>query len=321
MKNIVRIVMLSAIVSACLMGCGGGRGELVGQWVEMPNETAIELFKDGTGVADGKNITWKIEGERFVFSGSRATFVSNYNLTGYKLKHTWDDGDHGLWIKKDHLEEYKKEKAEEAKKEKERIRNEMEQKQKQIRKEAEERIEKISSYFTDSRNGQKYRTVKIGDKTWMAQNLNYQTDNSWCYGGDNSNCEKYGRLYDWTTAQTACPAGWHLPRDEEWDGLFATARAGGDNSLMTTNDWNGYDYYGTDTYGFSALPGGRRDVDGDYEGDYCGYWWTPTSYSTSSGSAGGYKCIGPSACAFWTCSDGKCVGKGTGLSVRCIANN
>jgi uncharacterized protein (TIGR02145 family) len=136
-----------------------------------------------------------------------------------------------------------------------------------------------SGKLTDSRDGQKYETVKIGNQVWMAQNLNYQTGSSWCYGGDNSNCEKYGRLYDWETAKTACPKGWHLPSREEWAALVAAA--GGDaagKALKSASGWenNGN---GTDSYGFSALPGGSRfsDVDFNYAG-YNGSWWTAAGY-------------------------------------------
>jgi len=175
------------------------------------------------------------------------------------------------------------------------------------------RIEKLSDY-TDPRDGQKYRIVKIGGKTWMAQNLSYQTGNSWCYGGDNSNSEKYGRLYDWNTAKTACPDGWRLPSREEWNHLVAAAggNAAG-KALKSTSGWddNGN---GTDGYGFSALSGGYRDTDGSFNsiGKY-GYWWTASEYGSDNAYSqyirydGGYV------------SEGN-FGKGYGYSVRCVKN-
>ena len=63
-----------------------------------------------------------------------------------------------------------------------------------------------SGILTDKRDGQKYRTAEILGKRWMAMNLNYRTDSSWCYKNADSNCAKYGRLYNWTAAMNACPA-------------------------------------------------------------------------------------------------------------------
>ncbi|HAE13973.1 MAG TPA: hypothetical protein DCG24_07055 [Bacteroidetes bacterium] len=80
--------------------------------------------------------------------------------------------------------------------------------------------------FKDKRDNNKYTAVKIGDMIWMGENLRYKTKDSWCYKDKELNCEKFGRLYEWEEAQTACPPGWHLPSMAEFDSLVA--RLGGD---------------------------------------------------------------------------------------------
>jgi len=135
-------------------------------------------------------------------------------------------------------------------------------------------------YAVDSRDAQTYRTVKIGTQTWLAQNLNFKADDSKCYGNKDSNCAKYGRLYTWETAKKACPSGWHLPSDEEWQTLedFVGNKVAG-TKFKAKSGWNkddkGKSGNGTDEYGFSALPGGYGFSGGgfDYVGD-TGYWWS-----------------------------------------------
>jgi uncharacterized protein (TIGR02145 family) len=143
----------------------------------------------------------------------------------------------------------------------------------------------IAGSLTDFRDGRTYKTVTIGTQTWMAQNLNYETANSYCYSDTPSNCTKYGRLYTWAAATSACPSGWHLPTMAEFETLITavggTSTAG--TKLKSTSGWNSSDnsVSGTDNYSFSALPAGRGYGNGDYygEGDYA-YFWSSTEYNS-----------------------------------------
>lgn len=141
------------------------------------------------------------------------------------------------------------------------------------------------SKMKDPRDGKEYKIVTIMGQTWMAENLNYRADGSWCYKDDYAYyCEKYGRLYKWSTAMNACPSGWHLPSDQEFSNLWSTI--GGKDKvgevLKSSSGWNS-NGNGEDTFGFAVLPAGRRNYNygGGYfdsEGDGA-YFWSSTEYS------------------------------------------
>jgi uncharacterized protein (TIGR02145 family) len=147
--------------------------------------------------------------------------------------------------------------------------------------------------FSDKGNDiANYRTVKIGTQTWMAENLNYNVSGSKCYGEGGqvcnsevqANCNKYGRLYDWSTAMTACPSGWHIPSHEEWKTLidFVGDPETAGTKLKATSGWASYSGVpaGTDIYGFSALPGGYSSSDGSFNYGLRrhGYWWSSSDW-------------------------------------------
>ncbi len=145
----------------------------------------------------------------------------------------------------------------------------------------------------DSRDGKTYKTVKIGDKVWMAENLNYQTSESKCYENKPENCDKYGRLYVWGEAVNACPDGWHLPNKQEFEDLktLAGQKAGDIDKagtvLKSTTGWDdddGKSGNGTDGLGFGALPAGFYDGLNDYFYDEGGnaYFWSSTEYGSGS---------------------------------------
>ncbi len=137
--------------------------------------------------------------------------------------------------------------------------------------------------FTDARDGQSYAWVELDDgKKWMAENLNYETIDSWCYNEEENNCNTYGRLYTWDAALSACPDGWHLPSDIEWS--FMANKYGGYYDSIE-NDGDGEDTFDAliegGTSGFEALFGGVRFTDSSFVAlDLFSIYWTSTE-STS----------------------------------------
>ena len=167
--------------------------------------------------------------------------------------------------------------------------------------------------LTDFRDNQIYKTVTIGNQTWMAENLNYayvlknvvDDTSSSCYKNEEEYCAKYGRLYTWAAAMDSaamfshtgegcgndkqcdveggvrgvCPSGWHLPSNNEWLTLFSDI--GGIPSaglkLKARSGWfyfNGKSKNGSDLFDFSVLPG----ID-DWG---TSYFWTSTILLRSS---------------------------------------
>jgi uncharacterized protein (TIGR02145 family) len=132
--------------------------------------------------------------------------------------------------------------------------------------------------------GETYQTIVLGSQTWMAKNLNYNASGSVCYNNQYTNCEKYGRLYDWATAKTVCPSGWHLPSDAEWTTLtdFVGGESTAGNKLKATSGWN-EGGNGTDAYGFSALPGGAGSSGGDFgKVGNEGNWWSSSENNAAN---------------------------------------
>ena len=136
----------------------------------------------------------------------------------------------------------------------------------------------VENMMVDLRSFQVYRTVKIGEQVWMAENLNYEIEGSYCYKDDSKNCEKYGRLYKWNVAMTACPRGWHLPTMAEFETLFDAVggKEAAGRMLKSISGWRD-DGNGTDAFGFSALPAGIRRDNGFFSyGGYRAYFWSST---------------------------------------------
>ena len=128
----------------------------------------------------------------------------------------------------------------------------------------------------DARDCQVYKTVLIGYQTWMAENLNYETEGSWCSKG----CVLYGRHYYHESAITACPEGFHLPTNDEF--ITLAKYIGNDaKKLRATDGWSKEN--GSDVYGFSALPAGFCS-----QSSCADDWWESLGYDSSQGQTTGF---------------------------------
>ena len=133
----------------------------------------------------------------------------------------------------------------------------------------------------DSRDGKSYKTVVIGGKTWMAENLNFATDSSFCYDDTPANCTKYGRLYQESDAVKACPEGWRIPTADDWMELRNTAESEWSNDLRSILEdeetWEinpMIDPVPMNLIGFAARAGGYRAKTGQYDGEGTkAYFW------------------------------------------------
>jgi uncharacterized protein (TIGR02145 family) len=187
--------------------------------------------------------------------------------------------------------------------------------------------------MTDARDGQTYQTVKLSDQTWLAQDLNYETENSWCYGDDPANCEVYGRLYDWDAAIDACPDGWHLASDAEWSTLIkyldakadpnaalaeSTIAGGMMKATGTLEDgtglWRKPNKEATNVSGFAALPCGTRFESGAFRmmGNHV-LFWTSTEYDADYAWT---RMLDYNQSGIFR--DDQAVTKAHGIAVRCI---
>ena len=196
----------------------------------------------------------------------------------------------------------------------------------------------------DSRDLQSYKTIVIGEQTWMAENLNYadsinypsMLSRNWCYNNSLDSCDKYGRLYTWAAAidsvklyddgngldcgygkncelpvriQGICPNGWHLPDSSEWNALF-NAVGGKSNAgeFLKSTTWHS----GADAYGFSALPAGYRYYSSFKDKGSYAYFWSASDNNSSVYADYIYLYSG-STYAFK-----KSESKQFGYSVRCV---
>ena len=148
-----------------------------------------------------------------------------------------------------------------------------------------------AGHFTDSRDANKYEWVKIGGQIWMAENLRstatqIDNNNDGACGDDDVftwDNTTYGKLYSWEAAKVACPTGWHLPNDNQWQELINTL-GGNDTAgtkMKSTTGWETPNSEATNISGFSGLPGGYYSNKITSQ-DNGAFWWSSTSYESYS---------------------------------------
>ena len=157
--------------------------------------------------------------------------------------------------------------------------------------------------------GEEFKSVKIGNQVWMAENLNLDhyrngdpipevkdaekwsqlNSGAWCYyNNDIANGKVYGKLYNWYAVNDErglCPNGWHVPSDDEL--IVLENYLGGDEvaggKMKSSTGWNAPNTGATNSSGFTGLPGGYRSYDGTYYGVGAnGIWWSSTEGDSTS---------------------------------------
>lgn len=189
--------------------------------------------------------------------------------------------------------------------------------------------------------------LNVGTKIISTTSGQLQTDNGviekYCLNNDESNCDMYGGLYEWNEmmqyitsegVQGICPDGWHIPTDNEWkilEGTVDSQYGVGDPEwedsgprgfdaefhLKSTTGWTGWINIGSgdDIFGFSALAGGNRNVNGNfYDLDFSGSFWSSTESLSSYAWCRKLTCFNDGV-------DRYGYHKASGLSVRCLKDD
>ncbi len=127
--------------------------------------------------------------------------------------------------------------------------------------------------FTDKRDGNIYRIISVDGVTWMADNLKFKAkEGAYFFDNDANNILNYGVLYEWDTAKTVCPEGWHLPSGTEFQTLA--------NHFEQQESWG---KVASDPLSFGIQLGGMQDYEGTFsELDESGYYWTSTEYDKNN---------------------------------------
>jgi len=272
LKSILGSAAIGVLLFMTPCDAAGNQPALEGKWVGVygdKKDVIMELLSDGTGTfsksSEKVKITWKAEKGRFSVKSSDAESTAPYKLKGSLLTFTDDKGEIS--------QEYAK------------CNTDCKEASKEYVKAAFAGIKKGS--FSDSRDGKSYKTLKFGNQTWMAENLNYKAKESKCYDNNESNCKKYGRLYDWNTALNACPKGWRLPNDRDWSTLVDLVGVNEAGYILKASSGWSDDGNGVDSIGFSALPGGFGDSKNAFiDGGRNGNWWSATKNDLSAGAQG-----------------------------------
>ncbi|MBR6123249.1 hypothetical protein IKQ19_06585 [Candidatus Saccharibacteria bacterium] len=141
----------------------------------------------------------------------------------------------------------------------------------------------------DERDGQTYKTVKIGEQWWMAENLRYNDSTQSVCFTDDPNCDVFGRFYNRNGALNDCPEGWHLPTEKEWLKLGQFVREHSEKgypgqNLRADSLWNVSGLgTGYDAFGFGAIPAGGYDaIDGWWKSGQNALFWMSDSYKSGS---------------------------------------